>query len=147
VNGLVIDAHCHLLAARHAPAWFEAADHYGLDGFITMTPLEEAVSLQRHWGHRVQFVAVPRWGDTSMHWTDDWQTRIEAFYNLGSRIAKFHAAPGTMAMRGARLDDPRYRPLLREVADRRMVIMTHIGDPDTWYHGKYAADPAKYGTR
>ena len=27
-----------------------------------------------------------------------------------------------------------------------MVIMTHVGDPDTWYHGKYA-DTAKYGTR
>ena len=27
-----------------------------------------------------------------------------------------------------------------------MIIMTHIGDPDTWYAGKYA-DAGKYGTR
>jgi hypothetical protein len=146
VNGPVIDAHCHLLAARHAPVWFETADHYGLDYFITMTPLEEAVALQRDWGHRLQFIAVPRWGDSSSTWADEWMTRLEAFYNIGSRIAKFHAAPGTMLMRGHRLDEPVYRPLLREVRDRRMVIMTHIGDPDTWYHGKYA-DAAKYGTR
>src|SRR5436190_1366430 len=82
--------------------------------------------------------AVPRSGDATSTWADEWMTRLEAFYNIGSRIAKFHAAPGTMLMRGHRLDEPVYRPLLREVRDRRMVIMTHIGDPDTWYHGKYA---------
>ncbi|MDB5332713.1 MAG: hypothetical protein JWP03_3864 [Phycisphaerales bacterium] len=46
VRGAVIDFHCHLLAAHHAPAWFEAADHYGIDGFVTMSPLEEAIGLQ-----------------------------------------------------------------------------------------------------
>src|SRR5688572_15024398 len=100
VNGAVVDFHCHLLAARHAPAWFEAADHYGIDCFLTMTPLEEVMGLQRDWGRRVQFIAVPKWGDTSEGWMDDWRTRIEAFYNLGSRILKFHAAPGSMIMRG-----------------------------------------------
>jgi predicted TIM-barrel fold metal-dependent hydrolase len=28
---------------------------------------------------------------------------------------------------------------------RGMLLMTHVGDPDTWYAGKY--DPAKFGTR
>ena len=122
VNGIVIDSHCHLLAAHHAPAWFEAADHYGLDCFVTMTPLEEAVSLQRNWGHRLQFIAVPRWGDASPTWADDWLTRIEAFYNIGSRIVKFHAAPGTMVMRGHRLDRPGlHARLLAEVVARKMV--------------------------
>src|SRR5437899_2515796 len=57
VRGIVIDGHCHLLAARHAAAWFEAADHYGFDCFVTQTPLEEAAVLQREWGHRLRFVA------------------------------------------------------------------------------------------
>ena len=55
VRGGVIDAHCHLLAARHAQGWFEAADHYGIDRFVTMTPLEEAAALQRDWGDRLRF--------------------------------------------------------------------------------------------
>jgi hypothetical protein len=150
VNGIVIDSHCHLLAARHATDWFAAADHYGIDCFLTMTPLEEAVTLQRDWGHRVNFITVPRWGDASPTWVDDWLVRLEAFYNLGSRIVKFHASPGTMVMRGVRLDSPVYKPLFREIIDRRMVIMTHIGDPDTWYAAKYGATPeliAKFGTR
>jgi len=147
VRGPVIDAHCHLLAARHGKLWFEAADHFGIDTFITMTPLEEALTLARDWPGRLHFIAVPRWQDPSPRWADDWLRRIEAFYNLGSRFVKLHMAPGTMASRGCRLDSPVIRPVLREAAGRGMVIMTHIGDPDAWYHGKYAADVPKYGTR
>src|SRR5688572_19913393 len=62
VRGPVIDSHCHLLANRHSKDWFEAAAHYGIDRFLTMTPLEEAMGLQRDWPGRVQFIAVPRWG-------------------------------------------------------------------------------------
>src|SRR5215213_6310893 len=51
VNGLVVDFHCHLLANRHAAHWFEAAAHYGIDCFVTMSQLEECVGLQRDWGH------------------------------------------------------------------------------------------------
>ena len=154
VRGSVIDFHCHLLASRHAPAWFEAAAHYGIDCFVSMTPLEEVVGLLRDWGHagglpgRLQFIAVARWGDTltPAEWVDDFLVRLEAFYNLGSRIVKFHSAPGTMVTRGLRLDSPLLRRVMDEAAARKMGIMTHLGDPDTWYRGKYA-DAAKYGTR
>ena len=148
VNGPVIDFHCHLLANRHAPDWFEAADHFGIDQFVTMTPLEEVVGLLRDWPGRLHFIAVPHWGPSNVpaDWFDDYRMRLECFYNLGSRIVKFHAAPGTMAMRGKRLDDAAFRPLFRDALDRGMAIMTHIGDPQTWYDAKYA-DVAKYGSR
>jgi hypothetical protein len=146
VRGAVIDFHCHLHAAAHARSWFEAADHYGIDFFLTMTPLEEALALQRTWGHRLHFIAVPRWQDPSPFWVDEWLRRIEAFYNLGSRIVKFHCAPGTMASRGWRLDHPDFRPLFDEIVSRKMAIMSHVGDPNTWYHSRYS-DTAKYGTR
>ncbi len=146
VNGIVIDFHCHLHAHRHAKLWFETGAHYGIDCFVSMTPLEEALGVQRDWIGRVQFIVVPRWQDPSTDWVEDWLRRLEAFYNLGSRIVKFHMAPGTMVMRGARLDSPKYRPLFREIVARKMMIMTHVGDPDTWYGGKYS-DASKYGTR
>jgi hypothetical protein len=146
VNGLVIDAHCHLLAARHARDWFAAADFYGIDVFVTMTPLEEAIRLQRQYPHRLQFIAIPKWQDQSPYWLDEWLRRLEAFYNLGSRIVKFHLAPGSMVMRGMRLDSPNLRRLVDEAIARGMIIMTHIGDPETWYTGKYA-DADKFGTR
>ena len=146
VCGRVIDFHCHILAASHGKKWFAAADHYGIDCFLTMSPLEEALGISRDWGSRVRFIAVPQFPGTPPNFIDDYCRRVEAFYNIGSRICKFHAAPGTMQMRGIRLDSPKYKPVFEEVTSRKMAIMTHIGDPETWYQGKYA-DVAKYGTR
>lgn len=143
VRGIVIDAHTHLVAARHARVWFETAAHYGIDAFVSMTPLEEAAVVQREWPGRIQFIVIPQWQQPSI---DDWLRRLEAFYNLGSRIIKFHMAPGTIARSGLRLDSPQLRPVIREAVDRGMVLMSHVGDPDTWYNGKYA-DASKYGTR
>jgi predicted TIM-barrel fold metal-dependent hydrolase len=108
-----------------------------------MTPLEEALDVQRNWPGRVQFIAIPKWQENS---TDDWLRRVESFYNIGSRIIKFHMAPGTMHARGWRLDSPEIRRIMKEAADRGMILMSHVGDPDTWYNGKYT-DYAKYGTR
>jgi hypothetical protein len=143
VRGIVIDAHSHLLAARHAPGWFAAARHYGIDAFVTMSPLEEAIGIQRDWGDRVQFIAVPAFPNFN---EEEWLRRIEAFHNLGSRIVKFHMAPGTMIRTGLRLDSPTIRRIMRESADRGMILMSHVGDPDTWYNDKYK-DAAKFGDR
>jgi hypothetical protein len=143
VNGPVIDFHTHLIAARHGKVWFETARHFGIDNFVTMAPMEEAIGLQRDWPGRIQFIVIPAWQNPSI---DDWLRRLEMFYNMGSRIIKFHMAPGTMAMRHIRLDSPVLRPVLKEAAARGMILMSHVGDPDTWYSGKYT-DTAKYGTR
>src|SRR5579864_4000842 len=145
VNGIVIDFHCHLLARRHAEQWFEAAKHYGIDCFLSMTPLEEVVDLLRDYAGRVQFIAVPKFRDETVDWAEDWLRRLEMFYNLGSRMMKFHAAPQTMKLRGHRLDEPVFRPMFRFAVDHKMAIMTHIGDPEIWYRGKYA-DSSVYGT-
>ncbi|HEY1683340.1 MAG TPA: amidohydrolase family protein [Tepidisphaeraceae bacterium] len=143
VEGAVIDFHNHLLKAAHAPIWFETGSHYGFDKYVTMTQLEEAQLLHRDYPDRVHFIAVPKWGALDM---DDWMRRIEGFYELGSRMIKFHMAPGTMVMRNYRLDSPQLAPILQFARDRKMIIMTHMGDPETWYQGKYA-DTAKFGTR
>jgi predicted TIM-barrel fold metal-dependent hydrolase len=146
VRGPVIDWHVHIMAARHGRLWFEAAGHYGIDCFCTMTPLEEAVSLQRDFPGRLQFIAIPKWGQWGEGFVDDWLRRIEAFYNLGSRVVKFWFAPPAIGDRKWRLDSDQFRPLLRAARERGMAIMTHIGDPEPWYHTRYA-DTAKYGAR
>lgn len=146
VRGRVVDVHCHLHAARHAREWFAAADHYGIDVFLTMTPLEEALGLQRDWPGRLHFIAVPKWGEWGGDFVSAWLRRIESFYNIGSRLVKFWFAPPAIGDRRWRLDSELFRPLLREARDRKMAVMTHVGDPETWYQSKYA-DHAKYGTR
>src|SRR5258706_7133744 len=118
VRGDVIDFHCHLLAARHAKGWFEAAAHYGIDRFVTMCQLEEAMGLQRDWGDRLQFIAVPAWKDPTPNWIDDWMRRLEGCCNLCSRIVKIHMAPRTMAASNYRLYLTPLRTLFRDIPAR-----------------------------
>jgi hypothetical protein len=145
IRGIFIDGHTHLVAARHAAKWFEAGDHFGIHSYITMAPLEEAMGLQRDWGHRLHFITIPAWGQGNIS-IDDWLRRLEAFYNLGSRIIKFHMAPGTIERTKLRFDSKGIRRIMREAADRGMILMSHVGDPDVWYNGRYS-DGAKWGTR
>jgi hypothetical protein len=148
VNGIVIDFHCHLLARRHAEIWFESAKHYGIDVFLSMTPLEEVVSIQRDFAGKIHFIAVPKWQDiTSIsEWLDDWKRRLDMFCNLGSRMIKFHMAPSTIEKRGLKLDSPQLQPFFDAIVERKMAVMTHVGDPDTWYCTKYT-DCGKFGRR
>ncbi|GIW75493.1 MAG: hypothetical protein KatS3mg104_0556 [Phycisphaerae bacterium] len=146
VRGVVVDYHTHLLAHRHLPEWIDAMNHFGIDAFCTMTPLEEAVRIKRDLGDRVHFIAIPRWGNDSPDWVDDWLRRLECFYNLGSRIIKFHMAPGTMHRNRYDLEHPGIQRIIREAVDRNMILMSHVGDPDLWYQNRYA-DTSKFGTR
>jgi hypothetical protein len=142
VRGTAIDGHCHLLARRHCRDWFEAAAHYGWKYFISQGPLEEALIISRDRPEQVHFVAVPNWQKLADFTApSDWHRRIEGFYNLGSRMAKIHLAPGTMQRTGFRFDDPRIDKILADIASRGMIIMTHMGDPQLWYDGKYKTDP------
>ncbi len=146
VQGGVIDYHTHLFAHRHTKVWMQAMKHFGIDAFVSMTPLEEAVRVKRDLGDRVHFIAIPKWGDGSPHWVDEWLRRVEAFYNLGSRIIKFHMAPGSMARANYSLEHPGIQRIIREAVSRNMILMSHVGDPDTWYQNKYT-DHAKFGQR
>lgn len=145
VRGSTIDFHCHLFKAAHAPLWYEVAAHYGIDKFVTMTPLEEAEILAKEPAYhgRLFFIAIPKFTESDY---DDWMRRLDRFYELGSRIIKFHMAPGTMQARGYSLEHPSILKILKSAKDRGMILMTHMGDPDTWYYGKYT-DTAKFGTR
>jgi hypothetical protein len=112
-----------------------------------MGPFEDCLALQRLWGHRLRFIVVPQWLHHGPDWVDDWLRRLEAFYNLGSRIIKFHMAPGTMAARKATLEHPGIQRVMNEAVSRGMILMTHVGDPDTWYRDKYTDTAKYYGTR
>jgi len=146
VIGPAVDFHVHIAAARHAQLFLNVAAHYGFQHVLSMTPLEEALVIQRDYPRRIQFIAIPRWHDWGQGFIDSWLRRIEAFYNIGSRIVKFWFAPPAIGDRGWRLDSPQFRPLLREAVSRGMAVMTHVGDPDAWYHTRYA-DARQFGSR
>jgi hypothetical protein len=150
----VIDCHTHLIAWRHAAGWFEAADHYGIDHVISMTPLEEALRLLRGpWAHRLTLIAVPAWQQGAYDAENFWR-RVAGYRNLGCRVVKFHLAPQTLAKSGLGLviGTPEFEKTRRYVhmaAERGMIVMTHVGDPQSWYdsHARYGGDVEFYGSR
>lgn len=145
----VIDCHTHLLAERHAADWFNAADHFGVDHTITMTPLEEAIKLQRSpWADRVTLIAVPAWEPGAYDESNFWP-RVDGYHNLGSRVVKFHLAPGTMQKSNLFLGSDKLRRYVDMAIKRGMIVMTHIGDPQAWYDHpeRYGGDPEFWGTR
>jgi hypothetical protein len=149
IDGPIIDSHSHLLAADHADAWFAAADAFGIDHTVTMTPLEEVLRLQRtRHASRTTIIAVPAWQPDGYH-ADRFWPRVQAYHDLGSRVVKFHLAPATMAKSGLRLGSDRLREYVRRAVDLGMVVMTHVGDPATWYESpeRYGNDPEFWGTR
>ena len=149
ISGSVIDCHTHLLSAGHAKDWFDAADCFGIDHTITMTPLDEAVRLQAGpYGERTTLIAVPNWQPGGYD-ADNFWPLVDGYRNLGCRVVKFHLAPGTMQKSGLFLGSDRLRDYLNRTIDRGMVIMSHIGDPQTWYDSpdRYGGDPEFWGTR
>lgn len=148
VAGRVVDCHVHLLARRHCTDFFAAADHFGIDRFFSMTPIDEAISIHSRFGSRVQFIAIPNLQQLADRGRfDQWLRRLDAFANLGSRVAKIHLAPGTLKRTGLRIESAEVYRLVDEIRARGMVVMTHVGDPAAWYAGKYADDAATLGSR
>lgn len=149
VNAPVIDCHSHLLSAAHADDWFAAADHYGIDHTISMTPLEEVLPLTRGpYADRLTFIAVPEWAPGAYDENRFWQ-RVDAYRDWGVRVVKFHLAPGTMIKSNLVLGGEKLRRYVDMAIERGMIVMTHIGDPETWYAdpNRYGGDPDFFGTR
>ncbi len=149
IEGPLIDCHSHLLSAGHADRWFEAADVFGIDHTITMTPLDEAIRLKSGpFGERTTLIAVPAWQPGGYDEDNFWPL-VDGYRNLGCRVVKFHLAPGTMQKSGLFLGSDRLRRYVDLAIDRGMIVMTHIGDPQTWYDApdRYGGDPAFWGTR
>ena len=152
-GGPILDAHTHLFAADHAPGFFAAADALGVARVMTMTPLPEAQALlDGPFGDRATLINVPPWAPdlpdyTPLYDEQLFMDRLRAFHGLGCRVVKFHQAPGSMSKHGMALGSDRHRRLLAAVAESGGVIMSHIGDPQLWYDGKYADDPQTFGRR
>jgi hypothetical protein len=79
--------------------------------------------------------------------------RIEQYHRLGSRIAKFWAAPRSTDY-ALEMGDPTYMRLdapnrieaMQLASELGMYFMTHVADPDTWFATKYG-DASTYGTK
>jgi len=146
----IIDIHSHVHHNPTTPAFFEAADRYGITTIVSMSPLDEVPALQTAYPGRLRFIAVPRWRNlaASAEFQRQWLDDLAAFRELGARRMKFWVAPPLRGNYGLRLQDPFFEPLVRQGLDLGYEFMIHVGDPTLWFRpgGRYA-DAARYGTK
>lgn len=154
-TGPILDVHTHISSPKAAEVFLQAADDYGIGQVWTMTgrPNVQPIidSLPEDQKDRIQFICVPNFTEKDQPDTFNtkWFEDIEAFYELGSRVVKYWAAPRGRDFVGddLLLDSPTRQHGMKLAYDTGYrTFMTHVGDPDTWFATAYA-DASKYGTK
>jgi len=151
----IVDVHAHLSGAEAVSLYLRVAALYGISLTYTMSPLAEVDAIRAVAGRSVRFIAVPDFmsPDRRRAHGEEFVARVAEFHAKGSRVVKLWAAPRGLDY-GAEAGDPTLLALdsparieVMELASRLgMCIMTHIGDPDTWFATRYA-DRGRYGTK
>jgi hypothetical protein len=149
-DGRIVDVHTHVRVAETTEEFLAAADLYGIDKIVTMSPLDDVPRLQDACGERLDFIAVPRFRDmdSSDAFRAQWLRDLEAFRALGARRMKFWMAPPMRGHHGLTLEDPFFEPLIQTSLDLGYDFMVHIADPTAWFEpgGRYA-DAKRFGTK
>ncbi|MFQ5492274.1 MAG: amidohydrolase family protein, partial [Phycisphaerae bacterium] len=156
----IIDAHAHIVGRQAAQVYQRAAQLYGIGLTYSMTPRPHIDAVRSVLGDSVRFIAVP---DFSQFETlgsrlpnalgPDYARMIEELHSQGVRLVKFWSAPRRVDLEARagvpdalRLTAPHILEAMSTAHRLGMVIMVHIGDPDTWFATKYA-DTQKYGSK
>ena len=151
----IIDAHLHLRGTESVQLFAQAASWFGINQFWSMTPWDHVENVHAVLGERVQFIAVPDWGseDPVHAMGDGFLQRIESFRNIGADLVKFWTAPRArdIGMEAGvpdlmHFDGPHRQAQMTLAVELGMGIMTHVGDPDTWFQTTYS-DQSRYGTK
>lgn len=151
----IIDVHTHLRGGSAVRTYRAVACRFGIAQTWSMTPLEQIPQVRDVMQDTVHFIAQPdfRSGNPLHAMGDGFLAHIESFHRQGARLVKFWAAPRARDLArnaGApdlmNLDGPHRRAQMTLTAELGMGIMTHVGDPDTWFATHYA-DTDLYGTK
>ncbi|WP_428389355.1 amidohydrolase family protein [Mucisphaera sp.] len=149
-NGLIYDVHTHIGTVKSAEVFFEAAEDYGVVKAWSMTNrMHEVDGLIERFGDRIGFIAVPDYEkrDEPETFTSEWLKRIEQFAERGATCCKLWAAPrGLDLAEHFWIDDPIRYEAIELATSLGMKMMSHVGDPDTWFATMYR-DSSKYGTK
>ncbi len=134
-GGLVIDVHTHTRDAALTREYLRVADEYGIGRIWTMAPLEDVDALKAAFPGRFEFIAIPKWQNLGPgdDFIAEWMRRLDEFYKRGSRLIKFHMAPGTQKRTGMDLDSPAIQRVMQHAYELGYHFMSHVGDPRAWF--------------
>jgi hypothetical protein len=150
----ITDIHLHINGPGASRVYAGAAEHYGVAKVLTQTRRSDAPAVRELLGDNACFVAVPNWThpDKPKVFREGFLEEIREWHALGARVVKLWAAPRLWDIAGGDPADvvpmdSEWRVRAAELATGLgMMIMTHTGDPDTWFKAKYS-DATKYRTK
>lgn len=152
----IVDIHTHISGARASVVYRKVMDLFGVRLTVSQTRWEDAAAVRSALGDRIRFVAIPRYERTprSEAIGAGFLEEIRRWHGeYGSRIVKLWAAPRLLDLldtpedRGlAWLDSPARRAAVELARSLGMMVMVHVGDPDTWFATRYA-DASRYGRK
>jgi len=151
----IVDIHSHIVGGKAAEIYQRVARQYGITMTFSMTPLPYVDPVKKVLGDSVHFIAVPEWHDPDPEraFGPRFIQTMEKFYELGSRVVKFWSAPrgidiGYRANNPAllKIDAPHRIESMKRATELGMIMMAHVGDPDTWFATRYT-DSLRYGTK
>lgn len=151
----IIDAHSHINGEEAVKIYKRAAAEYGISLTYSMTHLEQIDRVNDLMEGRIRFITMPKFSDEEKLADElvSYMRLIEKFYAKGSRILKFWSPPRAIdyTLSAGKpnymsLNSKRRQEILREASALKMVIMVHVGDPDTWFSTHYK-NVARYGTK
>lgn len=128
---------------------------FGVSRWLSQTRRRDAPAVREVFGDAVHFVAVVDWGnpDRARAWREGFLEEMMIWHReFGSRVVKFWAAPRLWEIVGGDprdvvpLDSPWRVRAAGLARDLGMMIMTHVGDPDTWFRTRYA-DTDRFGRK
>ena len=156
----IVDMHTHMTEPATNHELVDAARRYGITRLVAITTLDEGLALRRRYPREIEIAARPPLappakpaarsrrspgpgdGGPPEERALDMIPRAAA---NGVRIIKFWFAPRIRDRLDFLFDSPRLDRVFRAIADHRLGVLVHVGDPDRWFERKY--DPAKYGTK
>ncbi len=146
----IIDVHTHVHLCEQTGTFLAAANHFGIDTIVSMSPLEDVPELRRRYGRRLRFIAIPRWRqfEVSDAFRAQWIRDLAAFREHGATLCKFWCAPRMRAEHGLTLDHAFLRPVIDAALELGYDFMVHVADPSVWWRpGKPYADAARFGSK
>lgn len=150
----IIDVHSHIDGDRAVSLYAKIAESFGVTLTYSMTALEHLPRVKERLQHRIQFIAIPRWGgDPLFEHGPGYNERLKSFHAHGVRIAKFWSAPRIYDYshepyhaHPLKLNSPLRKEAMKCAKDLGMKFMVHVADPDTWFASKYS-NADRYGTK
>lgn len=154
----IIDGHVHVNGPASARIFLDVMDLFGIERVYSQTQLPSAEAVREVMGERVRFIAVPSYSHPDLKWamTEGFVEVLPVWAEqFGARCVKLWAAPrmrdyaeraGLDASEIVPLDSVWRRRVASRAVELGMMLMVHVGDPDTWFATTYA-DADRYGSK